>query len=279
MIPETINEAKNQTSAALLAGAALSQTKPEVVEVHGQPMLFVPDGQKLEHLTALMPKPARLTQTVHLLTPEAFCDYVKLFGDPTRSVIFAQPRPGGFVASLDYHATPTDPSWNGHRANLSLHQTLAWKEWTAANKVPMSQADFAQFLEDHIPDIAEPSGATLLEVARNFEAKKAVTFQSSQRVSDGSVQFTFNEDVQGTPKAGALKVPSEFVLVIAPFEGTKPAALKARLRYRIGEGGKLSIWFDLIRAQDVLDSAFNEVYAEIKASTSSVVRSIVLGSF
>lgn len=278
MIPESIKDASNNTASAIAAGAALATVKPEVVDVHGQPVLFVPDGFRLENLSGYLPSPSRLSQFVSLVTPKSFCDYVNLFGQADRSIVFAQPKGASFVTVLDYHANPTAPSWNGHKASCVLQHTAAWKEWTAQNKQPMSQADFAQFLEDHIPDIAEPAGAVLLEVARNFEAKKAVTFQSIQRISDGSVQFAFNEDVQGTPKAGAMKVPTEFTLVIAPFEGSEPETVVARLRYRIGDGGKLSIWYDLIRAQEVLDRAFNRIYADIEKGTKKSVRAVVIGS-
>lgn len=278
MIPESVHTAKSDTAAAIAAGAALSPIKPEVVEVHGQPVIFVPTGLTLQNLSDYLPAPPKLHQAVTLVTPQSFCDYVNLFGQPTRSLIFATPRRATFVAVLDYHESPSQPSWNNHAAVLTLQPTLAWKEWSGQNNKPMSQADFAQFLEDHIPDIAEPAGGLLLEVARNFEAKKSVAFQSIQRVSDGSVQFSFNEDVQGTPKAGALKVPTEFTLGIAPFEGTEIAAVTARLRYRIGEGGKLSIWYSLIREQDVLDRAFDRVCDVVTTGTAASVRAVVLGS-
>jgi hypothetical protein len=254
MIPETIAKAPNNTSAAIEAGAAL-MTTPEVRDVHGRPLVFVPKHLDVKDLSHLLPSPARLEQKVTLDTPAAFAS--RPFWTITRS--------------------RTLRAGTSHRAHLVLLNTVAWQEWTRANRQAMSQADFAQFIEDHIPDIAVPAGAELLEVARNFEARKGVDFKSVQRVSDGSVQFSYNEDVQGTSRAGSMKVPNEFILGIAPFEGTPKYQVLARLRYRIEAGGKLMLWFDLLRLQDVLDAAFAAVETEIRAALDGTVRAVVCG--
>ncbi len=183
-----------------------------------------------------------------------------------------------FQAVLDYHTDPATPSWNTHRALCALVKTVAWTEWAALNKKVCTQAEFATFLEDHIPDIASPAGATLVELARNFEAAKDVTFQSSQRASDGSITFAYNETVKENVRGATMKVPAEFVLGLAPFEGSPKYQVTARLRYRIADGGKLTLWYDLLRVQDVLDAAFNDVLADVVKATAPAVRGVLLGA-
>lgn len=275
-ITDRINEAPTNAAAAIAAGLAMAAA--EFHEVGAVPVVVLPEDREVSSLEEYLPAPARLRQSVALSTPQDLAAYVNLFGHKGRTMIFADRAGGRVTAILDYHTSATEPSWNAHRAGCVLEHPPAFKDWTARNGKPATQAEFAQFLEDHIPDIVTPDGATLLEVCRNFEAKKAVTFQSSQRVADGSVQFTFNEDVQGAARGGALKVPTEFVVLLAPYEGVVPRPVTARLRYRIGDGGKLAIWFDLVRLQDVVVTAFDEVVALVREQTAGAARAVVLGS-
>ncbi len=275
-ITDRINEAQTNAAAAIAAGAAMAE--PSFHTVGDVPVVVLPEDRALSSLEAYLPAPARLKQGVSLSTPHDLAAYVNLFGHKGRTLIFADRAVSRVTAILDYHTSAAEPSWNEHRAECSLRPTPAFKDWAAQNGKASTQAEFAQFLEDHIPDIVTPDGATLLEVCRNFEARKSVTFQSSQRVADGSVQFTFNEDVQGAARAGALKVPTEFVVLLAPYEGLLPRPVTARLRYRIGAGGKLAIWFDLVRLQDVMVSAFDEVVELVRVQTRDAVRAVVLGS-
>ncbi len=259
-------------------GAMLATDAANPIMINGIPHVLRSEGQELDDLEELLAAPTRLKQVAQLGTPAALVAYVTLFADKARSIIFANAASHSFDAVLDYHAKPDAPSWNAHRAKLTLIHTQAWKDWSGANKRAMNQADFAQFLEDHIPDIGTPSGASLVELARNFEATKAVTFQSSQRVTDGSVQFTYNEDVQGSPKAGSMKMPPEILLVVSVFEGSPVSMVKARLRYRIGEGGKLALWFDLLGMQNIVDEAFKSVLAKVTMDTADSVRAVLEGS-
>ncbi len=267
---------ETETAAAFAAGVIVGACKP--FDVGGRPLTIVPDGLTVKNLEEHLKAPARLNKRVTLGTPDSFAAYVKLFADPARSLVFADKKAGTFTAVLDYHAAPDAPSWCEHAAGLVLIPTLAWAEWTAANKQAMTQAEFATFVEDHIPDIVSPDGAALLELALNFEATKAGKFGSAMRQSDGSVDFSYSEEVVGqNAKAGKVKAPTTFVLALAPFEGTPVRQVTARFRYRIAEGGKLALWFDLLRVQEVRDLAFAEVAAKLATDLSGVVRGQVEG--
>jgi uncharacterized protein YfdQ (DUF2303 family) len=130
----------------------------------------------------------------------------------------------------------------------------------------MDQASFAQFLEDNIPDIAEPAGAKLVELARTLEAKTDVQFDSHIRAENGAHRFVYIENVTASSSgtSGKIDVPPEFTLVLQPFEGSKTYDIKARLRYRI-TSKKLALWFELVRLQDVLKEAFDDELMKITA--------------
>ena len=127
----------------------------------------------------------------------------------------------------------------------------------------MKQADFAKFIEDNLPDIAEPNGSDLLIISRSLEAKKKVDFESAVRLDNGETQFTYNEEIKGTAGKGTLEIPEIFVLGIPVFHGGDAYKLEARLRYRINDG-QLLMWFDLLRPERLLEDAFNQVIARVK---------------
>jgi uncharacterized protein YfdQ (DUF2303 family) len=197
-------------------------------------------------------------------------------------MIFADRDAKSFTAFLDYHeASATGahvPARLAHVATLPLKHPIAWAEWLSKNLTKFTQETFAQFIEDHLPEIAQPAGATLLELVRNFEAKKDVNYQSSIRANDGNVQFSYNEIVQGNSRAGTMTMPAELILVLSPFEGSAEFPVTARMRWRLETGGKLSLWYDLLRIENVVDLAFAETRDNIKNGTVSVCRAIISGA-
>lgn len=247
-----------------------------VVQVGYRPFLLVPHGATLTPMEQHLMEPTRLKQAVTVLNPDSFVGYVSLFGNNDRSLVFADKDAGTFCAVLDYHQDMDSPSWNEHTCTLALKPTLAWQEWMASNKQPMNQSAFGLFLEEHMGDIAAPAGATLLEMVRNFEAKKNASFSSSIRETDGTVDFKFTETVEGASKGGQIKVPEDFTLALKPFEGSAAQAVKARLRYRI-DGGKLSLSYDLFRPQEVRDAAYDAVAKDLDGRLKASARGYVTG--
>jgi uncharacterized protein YfdQ (DUF2303 family) len=127
----------------------------------------------------------------------------------------------------------------------------------------MNQQQFAQFIEDNLPDIHKPEGAEMLEISRTLEAKKNVNFLSHTRLRDGTVDFTFEEKIEATANKGKIVIPEIFEIFIPVYTGSNEIFVEARLRYRL-ESGKLSIWYELIRPHKILDDAFQKVRKEIE---------------
>lgn len=201
----------------------------------------------------------------------SFSRFVRRFRNSS-TVIFADalgsegPR---FTAVLDYHeggdSQVDGAKWDFFRAVLPLRHTPAWTTWAAASGQPMEQAAFSQFLEDNIVNVAEPNGAQLVEIARTLEATTDVSWQSHIRADNGAHKFAYLETIAGsaqTAKDGKIEIPQELTLVLQPFEGSKEYAVKARFRYRLAQG-KVKLWFDLVRLQDVLKEAFNDELLKI----------------
>ena len=224
------------------------------------PYVVLPTNATVKSLEDLLPHPASVNETVTLRTAAGFIDYVqtfktaatRVFGDAARATV---------TAVIDYHFE--QPDWCRHRATLAFRPTPEWTTWMGLSGRHLSQVDFAAFIEDNLPDIADPAGADILDVTRSLEAKKSVEFRSSIRLQDGSSQLTYDETVVGKGR-GNLMIPEEFTLGLAPYEGSDVFKVIARLRYRITEG-RLELWYDLRRPHTVLEQVFTDAVTAVQA--------------
>jgi uncharacterized protein YfdQ (DUF2303 family) len=110
----------------------------------------------------------------------------------------------------------------------------------------------------------------MLEIAQTFHAKTNVSFRSGVRLSSGTTQFLYDEEQ--TAKAGGkgqLEVPTEFELGIAPFEGEAAYRIKARLRWRVRDGG-LVIGYKLERPHEVVRDALQAIADRLDGELENV---------
>jgi uncharacterized protein YfdQ (DUF2303 family) len=168
-----------------------------------------------------------------------------------------------FLAVLDYHDSPTQPAWKGHKATYQCPKTKEWNNWQKSNNEKMSQGEFALFIEDNMREIVEPNGAAMLEIASSLKAKNDVDFKSAIRLDNGQVQFNYSETVNGQAGVqGQLSIPEKIKLIMSPFLQGAAYEIEARFRYRITPNG-LSMWYTLIRPHVFVEDAFKDVCAAI----------------
>lgn len=214
-------------------------------------------------------QPTRKRGTTTVRDAESFLAYWTKHHD-TDSEVYADSERLTVTAVLDAH-TPDGARWSGHRLHLALRTTTAWKQWIQMDGELMKQEAFAEFLEDHLPELLEPSSAEMLEIAQSFQAAVKVDFQSATRLSSGQRQFQFVETQ--TTKAGQkgqLTVPETFVIGLVPFEGSVGYKLTARLRHRIGQDG-LRLGYKLERPDEIRDQAFADVVKAIGEQIDTAV--------
>lgn len=258
----------------------LGQVTGDVKQSGGVPFMVIPQDCKVQGLSDLIyskfaARPHRIIQSVTVRDVASFVAYYTLFSDEN-SRIFADENSKGVLAVLDYHAAGEGaPRWGDHKLTLQLESSDEWGEWLAhngqANK--MTQVEFAEFVEDHTPDIRQPDAATMLEMARTLQAKTDVDYSSAIRLNNGQVQFTYNETVKGTFGAGKIEIPESFLISIPVYVGSERTSLTARLRYRLASG-RLSIWYDLLRYRDIARDAFR---CEVKAISEQLKATIIQG--
>lgn len=246
---DTNGSKHNIIETALAAGIAQNC----IVTKNDVKFALIPEGYKLEDLEQFDTAPRKLKAAPVFASLDSFTAYVKEFQED-RTRIFANSDTGHLLARLDYHEAG-EPSWNTHSASYHPKQTEEWKRWLAQDNKYMSQGDFAEFIESNIQDITKPEGATMLEIAKTFEAKTSTEFKSGIRLDNGNQKLTFAQDT--TAKAGAsleLEIPSEFDLALTPFAFGEAYPVKARLRYRINDKKELVLKYQLINPHKVIEA-------------------------
>jgi uncharacterized protein YfdQ (DUF2303 family) len=256
-----------------LAALGKPQKNPDA---DGQHYVVAPQGFEVTPLPVEM-VPARPRGTVKLRDAASFIGYFNAH-KVARSTIYASLEPATFLAvfdDFDHSGAVGDvvdqSDWRGFRALFEVPASREWKLWTNANRKHMAQLAFAEFLQDNLPDVMQPAGAELLEMALNFEAAQSGNFIAAQRLQDGSHNLQWKADNNAS---GSVRLPEHITLRIPVFENEEPREIVARLRYRVPEG-RLAIWFELVRPHKVLEEAFRATWARIESEGQTKV---LLGS-
>jgi uncharacterized protein YfdQ (DUF2303 family) len=165
------------------------------------------------------------------------------------------------VLNADDSATA---NWGDHRIRLELRETEAWRQWDTYDGKLLPQEKFAEHIEDHLPEILEPSAAQMLEIAQSIQGTAKAEFQSGTRLATGERQLKYVETVQAKAgQKGDLTIPEVFTVGLVPFEGAAGYKLTARLRYRIADNGLL-LGYKLDRPQDTRATAFADIVEQIR---------------
>lgn len=244
----------------------LQSVAPRALVEGAIPYALVPEGYNIQELEKLLPAPVRIRQDVKVNDVASLQAYLAIEDPEKHAVVFADVPAGGelsVLAVLDYHR-PGAPSFAAHRVKMVFQRSAEWKAWAGQDKQGMAQEAFAQFVEANLPDIVEPSGADLLEIAKSIEATKGVSFASAIRRDNGQREFKYSETIEGSARAGTVAIPERFVLGLRPFAVSEPYRVEAALRYRINSGN-LVLWFELVRPHKVIEAAFNDVVAALQA--------------
>jgi uncharacterized protein YfdQ (DUF2303 family) len=174
------------------------------------------------------------------------------------------------TAVLDAHTT-AEARFGVHRLHLALRRTKAWQEWLDLDGKLVDQDRFANFLEDHVPNLVDPDAATMLEIAQSIKATTKAEFQSSTRLQSGERKFAFVEDTKASAGAkGDLAIPETFKIAVPPFEGADAYSMTARFKYRLG-GGQLALGFKLEQPEERAKAAFADVLTAISEGVDTPI--------
>lgn len=253
--------------------------------VEDMPAAILPEGYKLHSLVRFQERPDGAVGTLTADSLTSLAEYVKQH-KTGGTALFASRDNGSVKAFIDWHEDATRhpacaaPGWGRHTVEFRLLHTPEWKAWTGISGRKMSQADFAEFVEENLPDIIEPASAEVLEAIRTVSGERNISFKSAKNLANGDTQIIWKENTEtaaGTQGEAAL--PSFLMLRLPVYRGAEKATtfdVKAFLRYRISEG-KLSFELKLHRPEVAVDLAFDELVAGFRSALEADVP-VYLGS-
>lgn len=233
--------------------------------------------------------PRRRTGTATALTLQAFSDLVERHKDSDSAIfanLFNLTEPS-LTAVIDYHTTGDDidtprPRFGQHRIVHKFPLSVEWRQWAAMNSKEMSQQVFADWLDEHLPELASPTDAEraqyeddlgltfgtpreILQLSRGLQVNVASTIVNVVKPQSGAGSIVFQEEHQDT-EGKPIKVPGLVMLGIPLFFGGAQIRVPVRLRYQIKE--KKLVWtFVLHRSQQIVHEALLGCLSEVERAT------------
>jgi uncharacterized protein YfdQ (DUF2303 family) len=260
------------TDKAIEAIAKLTRlTQQPIDHPQGGKAIMRPDGV-IDWLEPVDPPLTHIRQQVKAYNAESFAAYVNTYKEVARddvlataqTTIFAELPSYKVKAIIDYHA-PGVAEYCHHTVLFEVPMSDEWRRWATIEGRPMGQVEFAEFLEENCNDIVDPPAAVFLDIVTTLQAKKNVSFTSGIRLSDGSNQLAYSEEIEAKGK-GQLTLPSSFDIGVPVFEGGEAYKVRVLLRYRLTEG-KITFTVKLHRRQFLQKTAFQDICTAIAEKT------------
>lgn len=252
------------------------------------------------HIDLYRAKPAFRTGTAIATTLHSFIDLVNRHASAD-SAVFADAnwKAPKLLAVIDYHqraGNETDTRATapvgedeharncGHRVSYAFPLSEPWKVWVANDGKFMGQAEFAEFLEDHIHELAAPdpqraeqtdwvdrfkmsiaTPAEIIDLARGLDIKVGVAVKNKVRLQSGETQFVFETEHRDA-SGQELRVPGLFILAVPIFYLGEVISLPVRLRYRVVEG-KIVWAYQMHRPDEAVSNTVRDDIEQVTGAT------------
>lgn len=270
--PPTIDPTSGDSAAVIALALEEARAHPFELDPDAKPIVATHRELIVTDLEQYGTTPRRKRGNLTFHTGASLGEYVNRHKRDA-TVLYADVLAREVVAVIDDHepeaaADEVDHAgWAQHRAALKLRHTVEWNHWKSRDRLIEDQVSFAQHIEEGLDEIVAPPGAEMLELAQSIQAQTTAQFKRAVRLDNGAQQIQYEETLDASAgKQGAMKIPDTFELALAPFEGSDKYRVVARLRYRIREGS-LTIGYQLVRPELVIQSAFDDVLRALQADT------------
>jgi uncharacterized protein YfdQ (DUF2303 family) len=305
-------ETSNDAEAIISAVEKLSEHKVFDAErgtFNTASVAVVPEGKKLQSLKPFLDeyrtRPDRKTGRTRLTTLKAFAAFVNRH-KTSDTIIFlddvdrASPK---LIAVFNAHPAETaavvPPPLQDLARDLVEGESLAAfqdfsaeylfpvsDEWKAWAKLPdsFSQAEFAEFLEDHVGDVIDPAaagdrtkalaatlGVQIGSAARLMQLAKGLTIHVNAKsasvinLSTGEAAIQFSEEHTGEG-GEQLRIPGAFGIRIPVFRQGESFQLPVRLRYR-ASSGRVTWMLVPHRIDETFDTAIDDAASKVIEAT------------
>jgi uncharacterized protein YfdQ (DUF2303 family) len=229
------------------------------------PFAAIPDGVCLSDQEDTLPNPLRIKGHRLFEEPDSFCKYVRDFhSEHTR--LYGGPDTFNFQAVLN-DSLPGKPRWGDHIAVLQLKKSPEWNEWCEIADEQLTQGELADFLDEHMEQIAEPDAGELLSDIRAIHISTNTRCDSVQR-EGGDISFAYTTETAAGTKTERGKIPSKLMLVIAPFRSWEHAQMQVYLTHSLTKDKELKFTIRLHRAEEILDGVYTSVRRHVEKELS-----------
>lgn len=240
---------------------------------------------------AFRTRPERKTGKAAVETVESFIDLVNRHKTDD-SVIFIKTGDCSaptMTAVINYHPDGGKDDKGNSTAAFCDHQIVyefplsdEWKTWSEGNDLQIAQVDLANFIEDRIADLTDPTTAEIddaanrffttvatpakmMELSRGLQVNVESKVRSSTKLQSGEASIVF-EEAHKDAAGNDIKVPGLFYLSIPAFVGGEKKRVPVRLRYRVING--VVTWrFELYRPDLIIREAIEKAVQSAKEST------------
>jgi uncharacterized protein YfdQ (DUF2303 family) len=235
--------------------------------------------------------PVRINGNAAFTRLESLIAHILRFKVEDSAIFAIEGSQPSVYAIYDYHDQDQEgenvADWCSHKATYQFPLSKEWQAWTRQNATPMNMVEFALFLENHIidvdaTDIAEfsdemkqfasivkgklASPSKLIELAAGLKIHEKSSVTDVRNLSSGEAEIAFTSE-HTDANGNKLDIPNLFAITIPVFARSPDVyRILARLRYR-KNGDGLKFWFELWRADRVLDHAFGEACDKLVADT------------
>lgn len=320
--PDTITTAHTDIGAAVAAAMEAHEPRNLLIErgdTEHASVLVVPNGMKvfdpLAWLDARRPVPVRAKGTSAHTTLESLVAHVARNKRAHTTVAWLAQTGASAELSVVYNYNDPltdnapglpekrDAGWCDHRAVYAFPLSEPWAAWRAVDGKPMTQADFAAFLEARAAELAgvDTAGPLAMEVARalfdadaeddavtNDQAASVIAspkrmLKMGRRMSlcveerakeerdrHGNVSIVYVKNVtEENPdgsKVDEFKRPSMFLIRVPVYHGGTEYVLPVRLETKVA-GGRAQWTVRLHRPDLALTRAQDDIAASFAANT------------
>lgn len=278
MSRDTAPENQAETIADLARKALQIQT---ISGADGRSYIIVPDGFSAKDVTdphGLFPRaPNYIKQIVEVQALDSLIEYVNKFktGD---TMLFADIMANSITGLIDYHGAgdATEGIKRVHTAanvahavTMKLPFSEEWKLWSGIDGKLMGQLEFARFLEENHPDVANPNAGELIDAARDLHAMRNVKFTKVVRTDSDNENFTAEDTttLASNRTGNGIELPREFTLRLPIYFGESAIDMKAFLRWKVGDDG-MALGIKLWRPEHIRQAEFKRIVTDAAEKTA-----------
>jgi uncharacterized protein YfdQ (DUF2303 family) len=250
--------------AETIAGLAVKAAGAHTIKAgDGREFLLVPTGFTEKEISdphgLKLTTPRYIHQGVTVQALDSLVEYVNSFKTPN-TMLFADIMANSITALIDYHSKDQKAQNVAHRVTMALPFSEEWKLWTSIDGKMVGQLEFARFLEENHPDIAQPNAAELIEMARDLHAARNIKFSKVVRTDSDNENFTAEDATTlGSRSTGnSVELPRQFTVRIPVYFGEEAIDISAFLRWKVGDEG-MTLGIKLWRPEHVRQAMFKQI--------------------